>query len=219
MKHLYIVRHGQTEWNVEARMQGRLDSPLTALGREQAGQHGALIKSLGGVDRLWVSPAGRTMETAYIINSFTQAQIDFADELMERDCGNWSGQTVAEIEAAFPDLWAARDADPYWFQPPGGENLQDMLERSHVFLDELFDLDWNAIALVTHGVMSKVVLKFFLGLNEVETARLRHPNDLVYRLTFNAEDIETEHFVAGGSAQSGLLRSTDDQHIEPLKPN
>ena len=113
--------------------------------------------------------------------------------------------------------WAERSADPYWFQPPGGENLEDMLERANMFLEELFDLDWNAVALVTHGVMSKVVLKFFLGLTEVETARLRHPNDLVYRLTFNAEDIETQHFVAGGDARTGLLRSTDDQHIEPLK--
>ena len=217
VKHLYIVRHGQTEWNLEQRMQGRLDSPLTDLGREQARLNGALIKSLGGVDRLWVSPSGRTMETAYIINSHTQAQLDFAEELLERDCGHWSGRTVAEIETDYPAAWAERSADPYWFQPPGGENLEDMLERANMFLEELFDLDWNAVALVTHGVMSKVVLRFFLGLTEVETARLRHPNDLVYGLTFNAEDIETQHFFAVGDARTGPLRSTDDQHIEPLK--
>ena len=200
-------------------MQGRLDSPLTELGREQASRNGALLKTLGGVERLWVSPSGRTMETAYIINSFTQAQIDFADELMERDCGHWSGKTVAEIEETYPKAWADREADPYWFQPPGGENLQDMLKRSHVFLDELFDLEWDAIALVTHGVMSKVVLKFFLGLSEVECTRLRHPNDLVYRLTFHARDIETEHFIGGGDAQTGLLHTVQDGGVHPLTKN
>jgi len=188
-------------------MQGRLDSPLTDQGQAQAMANGALLESLGGVDRLWVSPLGRTTETAYLINSHTKAAIEFADELMERDCGSWSGMTVAEIEERHPDEWAQRREDAYWFKPPQGENLPDMLRRSHRFLDGLFDSDWGSLALVTHGVMSKVILKFFLGLAEEECVLCRHPNELVYRLTFTAEDIETHHFVAGGTAQSGILRS------------
>ncbi|MBT6023839.1 MAG: histidine phosphatase family protein, partial [Gammaproteobacteria bacterium] len=49
-KVVYVLRHGQTEWNLAGRMQGRMDSPLTALGEAQADAHGALLKSLGGVD-------------------------------------------------------------------------------------------------------------------------------------------------------------------------
>ena len=105
----------------------------------------------------------------------------------------------------------------YWFQPPDGENLQDMLQRSHEFLDGLFDTQWNAIGLITHGVMSKVILKFFLGLNEVECARTRHPNDLVYRLTFTAQDIETHHFLGGAGAQDGILRSDAALSSHPTK--
>ena len=205
MKTIYVVRHGQTLWNEEGRMQGRLDSPLTDQGRMQASANGALLKSLGGVDRLWVSPSGRTTETAYLINSHTKASIDFADELMERDCGDWSGMTIDEISQNYPQAWRDRESDPYWYQPPGGENMQDMLLRVHQFLDGLFDTPFGAVGLVTHGVMSKVILKFYLGLSEVECTRLRHPNDLVYRLTFHAEDIETHHFLAGGEAREGLL--------------
>lgn len=207
LKTVYIVRHGQTEWNAESRIQGRLDSPLTEAGRQQASANGALIKSLGGVDQLWVSPAGRTTETAFLINSYTQAALDFADALLERDCGDWSGLTLEQIQAHHPKAWASRQEDPYWFAPPQGESLQDMLLRAHSFLDELFDSEWESVALITHGVMSRVILKFYLGLSEIECTRTRHPNDLVYRLTFTAQDIETHHFIGNGEPISGLLRT------------
>ncbi|MCR9261026.1 MAG: phosphoglycerate mutase family protein [Pseudomonadaceae bacterium] len=207
MKTIYIVRHGQTQWNVESRMQGRLDSPLTDAGRQQASVNGALIKSLGGVEQLWVSPAGRTTETAFLINSYTQAAIDFADALLERDCGDWSGLTLEQIQQDHPQAWADRLEDPYYFAPPQGESLQDMLLRAHSFLDELFDSEWESVALVTHGVMSKVILKFYLGLSEIECTRTRHPNDLVYRLTFTAQDIETHHFIGNSEPVPGLLRT------------
>ncbi len=208
MKQIYLLRHGQTEWNLQGRMQGRMDSPLTEQGKAQASDNGALLKSQGGVERLWVSPSGRTTETAYLVNSHTHAHIEYAEELMERDCGLWSGMTIAEIEETYPTGWHQRAVDPYWYQPPQGENLQDMLSRVHGFLDRLFDMQWDSIGMVTHGVMSKVILKFFLGLDEAECVRLRHPNDLVYRLTFNTQDIETHHFIAGGDAQQGLLKQS-----------
>jgi len=202
---IFIVRHGQTQWNVAQRMQGRMDSPLTEQGRAQALANGALLKSLGGVEQLWVSPSGRTTETAYLVNSHTKANMNFADELLERDCGAWSGLTIAEIQQRHPEDWARRGEDPYWFKPPEGENLQDMLRRSHRFLDGLFEEDWTSIALITHGVMSKVILKFYLGLAEDECVQARQPNEVVYRLTFTAQDIETHHFIAGGNAQNGVF--------------
>jgi len=115
--------------------------------------------------------------------------------------------TIDDIREQHPQSWAERDKDPYWHQPPEGENMQDMLLRAHEFLDGLFDFNWDALALVTHGVMSKVILKFFLGLNELECARLKHPNELVYRLTITAQDIETHHVLGGSDAHPGLLRS------------
>ncbi|MEM9621260.1 MAG: histidine phosphatase family protein [Pseudomonadota bacterium] len=207
MKELFIIRHGETEWNVQQRMQGRLDSPLTEQGRSQADAHGTLLKSLGGLDRIWVSPAGRTTETAYIINSYAQATMEFAEPLLERDCGDWGGLTLNEIQDQYPEAWAARLQDAYLHKPPNGENLHDMLLRVHEFLDDLFGLDWARIGLITHGVMSKVILKYYLGLSEVECTRVRHPNDLLYRLTFHPELIESHHYINGQGPVDGLLRS------------
>ena len=204
MKTLYIVRHGQTEWNVAGRMQGRLDSPLTALGREQATQNGALLHRLGGVDALWVSPAGRTRETAQLLNQHTNAPMNMAEELVERDCGDWSGMTLGEIQARYPQSWAERQRRPFTHQPPNGENMQDIHDRSHKFLQALLESKHDVIGLITHGVMSKVILKYFLSLPEQESVEISHPNDLVYRLTITAQDVETHHFVAGGEARSGL---------------
>ncbi|MEM7099464.1 MAG: histidine phosphatase family protein [Pseudomonadota bacterium] len=217
IKDLYIVRHGETEWNVENRMQGRMDSPLTGQGKSQAQTNGALLKTLGGIDRLWVSPSGRTTETANLINSHVHAQIEYADELMERDCGLWSGLTTTEIGERFSAEWRSRQEDPYHYRPPNGENLDDMLHRVKNFLDDLFVVDWHVVGLVTHGVMSKVILKYFLGLTELQCVSLRHPNDLVYRLQFFADRIEPSYFLGGGESESGLLYTESQLHQMPAR--
>ena len=64
---IYLFRHGETEWNVAGKMQGRLDSPLTERGRQQALAHGRLLAKLPPPDCYWVSPAGRTRATAHLI--------------------------------------------------------------------------------------------------------------------------------------------------------
>ena len=77
MKQIFIIRHGQTEWNLARRMQGRLDSPLTHAGMEQAHSHGELLKGLTPIEAMYVSPSGRTRETAYIVNSYVRAPVQF----------------------------------------------------------------------------------------------------------------------------------------------
>lgn len=208
MKHLYVVRHGETEWNVARRMQGRLDSPLTDLGREQATVNGQVIKAQGGVDHILVSPSGRTIETAYLINSHTQCEITEFEELMERDCGEWSGLTTDEVEARDAAAWQARLDNPYHFKPPGGESMKDMLDRVKDVLEELYSAEVDDLLMVTHGVMSRLILQFYLNLEDDHAASLMHPNNLVYRLTFNPQRVETEHFVAGDGPVEGLYRPT-----------
>ena len=215
VKELFIMRHGETEWNVAGRMQGRLDSALTEQGRNQADLNGGLVKALGGVDVLLVSPSGRTRETAYIVNSHTQVRMEFFEELMERDCGLWSGMAVTDVEARFPQAWAERELDAFNFRPPEGENLSDMLHRARGFLEELYVSKHESVGLVTHGVMSKVILNFFLSLSEAETVKVRHPNELVYRLTFNTNHVETHYFLEGGEANTGLLMHRQDPVQHP----
>lgn len=217
MKRLYIVRHGQTQWNVEQRMQGRLDSALTPAGQAQAISHGELLSSLGGVDQLFVSPSGRTQETAYLLNSFLGATLTFDDVLMERDCGSWGGLTIDEIKAQFPKDWEARQLDPYAHRPPGGENTADMITRVCGFLDEMHSIAAERVAIVTHAVMSRAILTHLLGLAPALAGRIRHPNNALYQLDVSAGDIQACHYVDGAGPHAGLLHGPVSADPQPIR--
>lgn len=206
MKTLYLIRHGQTAWNLERRMQGRLDSPLTETGVAQAHAHGSLLKRGSSVAEMVVSPSGRTRETAYILNSYVRAGVTYADELLERDMGDWSGLTLEEVGEQFPAAFRERQANPYHFRPPGGENLEDMADRVSIFLDDLLAGDHEEVALVTHQVMSRVILGRLLQLQPEEVVSLAHPNDVMYRLDFTVDPVCVHHFAAGEGPRPGLLR-------------
>ena len=81
-------------------MQGRLDSPLTEEGRAQADEHGQVLNSIGEISGIWSSSAGRARETTELINQHLRQKVVYSDELVERDCGFWSGKTVDEISDA-----------------------------------------------------------------------------------------------------------------------
>ena len=216
MKVLYLIRHGQTQWNVQRRMQGRLDSPLTEAGIAQAHTHGRLLKSAAAISSMFVSPSGRTRETAYIVNSYVHGYVDYAQELLERDMGEWSGMTMDEVSEAFPAAFRKRQDDPYHFTPPAGENLEDMSERVSTFLDNLLASEIDEAALVTHQVMSRVILSRILKLNEIETNRLVHPNDVVYRIDVTSGVPEISHYLLGDGPRDGLLQHSDGETIARL---
>jgi broad specificity phosphatase PhoE len=217
---VYVIRHGQTEWNVAGRMQGRLDSPLTDRGRAQADAHGRMLAAQGGVDHVIVSPSGRTRATAELVNAHLDAPVTLQPALMERDCGVWSGLTIDQIAARYPRDWQGRLADPYHHRPPEGENLPDMEQRVAGLLESLVTGSARRIALVTHGVMSRVIVKCLMSLSPEEAARVRHPNELIYRLELiRAGAPAAVHFIDGDGPRRGLLRHHGDETISGSHSN
>src|SRR5438552_14601489 len=118
---LYYIRHGETDWNVETRLQGQHDIPINANGRAQAGRCGEVLRELfardainpAGLDFV-SSPLGRTRETMERLR--TELQLDPATyrtdpRLVEVGFGQWEGFTLAELGARFPDAIAARERD------------------------------------------------------------------------------------------------------------
>jgi len=205
---LYVLRHGQTVWNVEQRMQGRGDSPLTDLGRAQAATHAEVLARLGDVERLLISPAGRTRETAAIINARLGVPEEDHEVLLERDSGVWEGLTLTEIAQRYPHDWQSRELDPYFHRPPGGESHVDLERRVAGLLSTLAEPSrtGGATAIVTHGIMSRVIIKLLLALEPAEAVRLRHPNGLFYRLEFRDAAIGPSYFLDGQGPFAGLLR-------------
>lgn len=153
---LYLLRHGQTEWNLQGRLQGRSDSPLTALGRAQAARQAELVADLPDMAR-FSSPAGRAVDTARIV--FAGKPFVQDARLHEIDIGDFSGQTEAQLRAAHPDLFA--DGGIGWYdRTPNGEGFAAMQARLRSFLDELR----GPAIIVTHGITLRMIAALALGL-------------------------------------------------------
>ncbi|MFW5709537.1 MAG: histidine phosphatase family protein [Chloroflexota bacterium] len=152
--HLYLIRHGETDWNVERRFQGQRDTDLNTTGITQAHQTAAYLAALKEVHfaALYVSPLRRAMQTATPISEALNLPIQAADALKEINCGAWEGLNGSDIEADFPGQlgqWRANIAD---FRMPGGESVGDVQQRVRAFYDTMIKAHGGeTIILVAHG--------------------------------------------------------------------
>ena len=151
---LLILRHGQTTWNAVDRMQGRLNSPLTELGRAQAARQGEILAGLDLTGwATYASPKGRAFHTAGIALAGLSDHIRTDDRLCEIDVGAWNGVLRSEVKATRPELFEGDAAFDWYDQAPGGEGYAGLEARCRSFLDTLH---CNAV-LVTHGITSRVL--------------------------------------------------------------
>ena len=125
MRRLILLRHGQTDYNVDGRMQGHLDSHLTDAGHEQAAEAAPVLASLAP-DRLVSSDLRRAVDTAEVVGAACGLPVKFDPRLRETHLGYWQGRTVAEIERDYPGAIATWRSDPAW-APPEGESRIDVV--------------------------------------------------------------------------------------------
>lgn len=178
---LYLVRHGQTLWNTEARFQGQFDSPLTDLGRDQATRIGrALAAEIGKREtpiRAYVSPLGRTRTTAQLIGQSLPMSIVEDPNLMEVHFGKWEGLTREDILSRFGNDQAIRPID-WQFQAPEGETLDTVLARVSAWYSKAE----TPAVIVTHGIISRLVRGIYAGLGHEEMLTLPVSQDGYFRL-------------------------------------
>jgi broad specificity phosphatase PhoE len=132
MPTIYYIRHGETEWNAEGRLQGTRDIPLNELGRKQAAGAGAILADLFARDgrsrqalEFVASPLGRARSTMELVRgTLSMPPGDYAidDRLREIGYGDWEGSTLAQMQALDPELFARRQAEKWTVSPPGGES-------------------------------------------------------------------------------------------------
>jgi probable phosphoglycerate mutase len=148
---LFLVRHGESTWNTEGRWQGQADPPLTALGERQAEAAAAGITV--PVDGIWTSDLGRASRTAELLTAALGVDRPRNDpRLRERDAGEWSGLTRAEIEERWPGHLAAHRSPPSW-EPDAA-----VLERALAALHDIAAETPAGVALVvTHGGVVRAV--------------------------------------------------------------
>lgn len=146
---LYLLRHGETDYNRRKALQGQLDQPLNETGRQQARE---AARQLAGIrfDQVYVSPLGRTRETAALATGLPPEQLTLEPAIIEISFGPWEGRITDELGAAFAPFFA----DPPAYQPPeGGETLLHLMDRVGGFLDRVSreHAGEQAILAVSHG--------------------------------------------------------------------
>jgi broad specificity phosphatase PhoE len=163
---LVLLRHGQTDFNVDGRMQGHLDSMLTQDGLAQAVAVAPDIAKVSP-ERIISSDLRRARDTAGFIGGACGLPIGLDPRLRETHLGEWQGRTVVEIERDYPGAIATWRSDPAW-APPGGESRIEVVSRSRPVVDELdvqlADTTAATVVLVAHGGLIAGLVCGLLGL-------------------------------------------------------
>ena len=155
---IYMTRHGQTVWNKEKRMQGRLDSGLTESGIENARLLGRHLKELR-FEAIYSSPSGRTMKTAELLMGYTSAPVISDEELLEIHMGSWEGQKQMDVRKLYPDDFHAFWNSPHLYKPAEGERFEQVQERAMRMLDKVVkNHPEGNVLVVTHTVVIKTLL-------------------------------------------------------------
>jgi broad specificity phosphatase PhoE len=169
---LYFIRHGETDWNAEGRLQGQRDIPLNDLGRVQAEEAGVILKSLHAApDDLdwWVSPLLRTRETAERARTAIGLHPTYykTDErLKELTFGLWEGQTWKEVRRSDPGAASRRERDKWSAVPPEGESYAMLTDRVRGFLPVIR----RDTVIVSHGGVARVLMAMLGGYAERRAA-------------------------------------------------
>lgn len=155
---LHLIRHGQTDWNEERRVQGQSDSRLTQLGREQAIELGQRIQ-LVEFDKVFCSSSFRTRQTAANLFPDSRVEIEYLDNLREIFLGPWEGTLYDEIERREPDSFRHFWEEPHLFDVEGAESFYELQNRAVAAVERIAEQHLEQqIAVVSHGALIKTIL-------------------------------------------------------------
>jgi broad specificity phosphatase PhoE len=161
---IYYIRHGETEWNAEGRLQGAQDTSLNDLGRKQAVGAGGILAGLlarearsASSPAFVASPLGRARSTMELVRGTLRLPPDdyiIDDRLREIGYGRWEGATLAQMQLSDPEVFAKRQAEKWTVSPPGGESYASVQIRMRDWYDQLV-VDTVAVA---HGGTARALM-------------------------------------------------------------
>lgn len=183
---LYYIRHGETDYNREGRLQGRRDTKLNAHGRQQAAECGAVLHDLFVRDhrqpedfKYISSPLERARETMEVLRAtlgLEPLDYEIDERLIEIAYGQWEGLTLPEIEARSTGVLTQRERDKWDFAPPGGESYRQVADRIGSWYRSLT----SDTVVAAHGGGVRVLLALFNILPEEQATRAQIEQGVVY---------------------------------------
>ena len=182
---IYLLRHGETEWNVEGRYQGQLDSPLTKKGERQAEMNALKLKRYLNMKKtkLFSSPLGRAKSTSLIIANMLNidvSKIIFEEQIQEFNYGVFEGKTKAFCKKEFADEFEARERNKWSYILEGGESYEMVTKRLNLWLESVQHEE--VIVVVAHEMINRALRGIYLNLEREEILTLFQPNDILIKL-------------------------------------
>ncbi len=179
---IFLLRHGETEWNLDGRLQGQLDSPLTELGRRQAQHLAGLLATTftdSGLPPIQASPLGRAQQTANLIRAQFATTLHLVEpRLTEVSFGDWEGLTFDDIEHDWADLIDSYDDLDWLFEAPNGEGYDRAVARAESWLQE----QSGRLIAISHGLTAQLICSRYLGLSRADVAAFTVEHGVIYHL-------------------------------------
>lgn len=181
---LVLIRHGETEWNRDRRIQGHTDIGLSEIGHEQARRLSARL-AREPIQAVYSSDLARARETAEPLAAALALPLRTTPLFREVGFGVWEGLTVTEVEAGWPNEYAAWRSDSVRYRPPDGERIEELQCRSLAGVTEILAAHpGETVAIVGHGGSVKSILCGLMGFPMSLWRRLRMDNTAVSRILF-----------------------------------
>jgi broad specificity phosphatase PhoE len=160
---IYILRHGETDWNRKELFRGRSDIELSQRGRDQARAAAEALRSKR-ISSMYTSPVLRSRETAETVSEVIGLPYTESPELSDPDCGTWVGKDLEDVRISHPQEFQLMENRPSQLQFPGGESVSEVYERvSRFILQYLWDHEDGDVLLVTHNFIFQVFSMAVLG--------------------------------------------------------
>ncbi len=193
MTEIILVRHGETEWNIEEIFRGRIDIEMNETGIKQAE---LLAEYLGDlkIDAIHSSPLKRALKTAEIITGYHKLDVEIASGLIDLNYGKWQGLSHPEVKDKYKELYGEWISSPERVKMPAGESLDEVRERARGVVDDVIAKYKGTVVLVSHRVVNKVLMCALLGLGNSHFWNIRQDTCGITTFTYeNGRFILTKH--------------------------
>lgn len=166
---LYFVRHGETDWNVKKKIQGKTDIPLNMRGMEQARHLAGKLRQeqqtgILKVGHVYTSPQLRAVQTAETIAEALSIPCDRIDKLIEMDLGEWEGLNWGIIKEKYKDTYEYWNSHRRFANTPGGESYNQVLKRTLEAMEEIIQVENKDVLVVSHSAVIMTLRCYLAGL-------------------------------------------------------